>query len=68
MAGLVAPLFVREGIDKPQPIVSLPGVVQHTRDSLRAEVKELADLGIGAVILFGVPSTKDSIGSQGLRP
>jgi porphobilinogen synthase len=61
---LVAPLFVREGISEPQPIVSLPGVVQHTVDSLRTEVRELADLGVGAVILFGVPSIKDSIGSQ----
>ncbi|HEX2784237.1 MAG TPA: porphobilinogen synthase [Ilumatobacteraceae bacterium] len=68
VTNLVAPLFVREGIDRPQPIVSLPGVVQHTRDSVRAEVKELADLGIGAVILFGVPSTKDSIGSQAFDP
>jgi porphobilinogen synthase len=68
VAGLVAPLFVREGIDQPQPIASLPGVVQHTRDSLRAEVEQLADLGINAVILFGVPSTKDSIGSQAFDP
>ena len=41
---LIAPLFVREGIDQPQPIASLPGVVQHTRASLVAEVRELADL------------------------
>jgi porphobilinogen synthase len=60
---LVAPLFVREGIDEPQPIVSLPGVVQHTRDSVRAEVEQLAELGVPAVILFGVPAIKDSIGS-----
>jgi porphobilinogen synthase len=56
---LVAPLFVREGIDEPQPIASLPGVVQHTRTSLRAEVETLADLGVRAVILFGVPAAKD---------
>ena len=68
VANLVAPLFVREGIDEPQPIRSLPGVVQHTRESVRAEVTELADLGIGAVILFGVPSTKDSIGSKAFDP
>ncbi|MGZ4674299.1 MAG: porphobilinogen synthase [Ilumatobacteraceae bacterium] len=68
VSNLVAPLFVREGIDRPQPIASLPGVVQHSRDSVRAEVKELADLGIGAVVLFGVPSTKDSIGSQAFDP
>src|SRR5688572_26088199 len=60
---LVAPLFVREGIDQPQPIASLPGVVQHTRESLRKEVSELAALGIPAVILFGVPAAKDAEGS-----
>jgi porphobilinogen synthase len=60
---LVAPLFVREGIDAPVPIASLPGVVQHTRESLRKEVAELADLGIPGVILFGVPLAKDPIGS-----
>ena len=65
---LVAPLFVREGIDAPQPIVSLPGVVQHTPASLREEVRQLADLGVGAVILFGIPSVKDAIGSQAFDP
>ena len=65
---LVAPLFVREGIDAPQPIASLPGVVQHTRASLREEVRQLADLGVGAVILFGVPSVKDAVGSQAVDP
>ncbi|MEY2406832.1 MAG: porphobilinogen synthase [Acidimicrobiaceae bacterium] len=60
---LVAPLFVREGISEPQPIASLPGVVQHTRESLRKEVAELAALGVPAVILFGVPATKDPEGS-----
>lgn len=65
---LVAPLFVREGIDAPVPINSLPGVVQHTRDSLRAEVNQLAGLGVGAVILFGVPVTKDATGSGAYDP
>jgi porphobilinogen synthase len=65
---LVAPLFVREGIDKPLPITSLPGVVQHTRESLRREVRELADLGVKSVILFGVPSRKDEIGSGAFDP
>ena len=60
---LLAPLFVREGIDDPQPIPSLPGVVQHTRESLRKEVVELAALGIPGVILFGVPAEKDAEGS-----
>ncbi|MEY2405573.1 MAG: porphobilinogen synthase, partial [Acidimicrobiaceae bacterium] len=60
---LIAPLFVREGITEPQPISSLPGVMQHTRESLRKEVAELAALGVPAVILFGVPTTKDAEGS-----
>jgi porphobilinogen synthase len=58
---LVAPLFVREGIDDPLGIASLPGVVQHSRTSLLKEVRELADLGVPAVILFGIPEQKDSI-------
>jgi porphobilinogen synthase len=65
---LVAPLFVREGIDEPQPIASLPGVVQHTRESLRKEVAELAALGVPAVILFGVPLRKDAEGSEAWNP
>ncbi|MDH5236835.1 MAG: porphobilinogen synthase, partial [Acidimicrobiia bacterium] len=65
---LIAPLFVREGIDEPQPIESLPGAVQHTQDSLRAEVLELAELGIPAVILFGIPVHKDAQGSQAWHP
>jgi porphobilinogen synthase len=65
---IVAPLFVREGIDEPQPIASLPGVVQHTRTSLRAEVETLADLGVRAVILFGIPAAKDPIGSGAFDP
>src|SRR5579872_4190645 len=65
---LVAPLFVREGIDAPQPIASLPGVVQHTRESLVKEVRSLAGMGVPAVILFGVPATKDAIGSRAWDP
>jgi porphobilinogen synthase len=61
---LVAPLFVREGIDSPIPIKSLPGVVQHSRE----EVRQLADLGIKSVILFGVPAKKDEIGSGAFDP
>ena len=65
---LVAPLFVRESIDEPQPIASLPGVVQHTRESLRKEVAELSELGVPAVILFGVPDRKDPLGSEAWNP
>ncbi|MFM8268283.1 MAG: porphobilinogen synthase [Ilumatobacteraceae bacterium] len=68
VADLIAPLFVREGIDTPQPITSLPGVVQHTRRSLVAEVRELAELGVRGVMLFGVPVHKDAVGSQAFDP
>jgi porphobilinogen synthase len=65
---LIAPVFVREGIDEPAPITSLPGVVQHTRESLRKEVHELAELGVPAVILFGVPASKDATGAGAWDP
>jgi porphobilinogen synthase len=65
---LVAPLFVREGISDPEPIVSLPGQVQHTVGSLVAEAKRLASLGVPGVMLFGVPASKDPAGSGASDP
>jgi porphobilinogen synthase len=65
---LVLPLFVREGIDQPRPISSMPGVVQHTRSTLRAAVAEAAELGLGGVMLFGIPTGKDAVGSGALDP
>src|SRR5215212_3696065 len=65
---LVAPLFVKEGLDAPEPIGSMPGVVQHTQESLRKEVRALVDLGVPAVILFGIPSAKDARGSGADNP
>jgi porphobilinogen synthase len=65
---LIAPLFVREGIDAPRPIPSLPGVVQHTRDTLRKEVRRLSSLGVPAVVLFGIPAHKDPEGSEAWNP
>ncbi len=65
---LIAPLFVREDISEPQPIASLPGVVQHSQESLRAEVKELASLGVPGVVLFGLPRRKDATGSEAWNP
>ena len=65
---LIAPLFVREGIDEPQPIESLPGQLQHSRGSLREEVRQLKDLGVPSVILFGVPEHKDAEGSEAWNP
>lgn len=65
---LIAPLFVREGIDRPQPISSLPGVDQHTVESLVKEGRRLHSVGVPALILFGVPATKDAIGSGASDP
>ena len=61
---LVAPLFVREGISDPEPIDSLPGIYQHTLDSLQTEVEDLIHRGIPGAILFGVPEKKDATGSE----
>lgn len=65
---LVAPLFVREGITDPQPILSLPGQFQHTVESLCKQARELANLGVPAIMLFGVPEKKDAVGSEGWNP
>jgi len=65
---LVAPLFVREGIDAPLPISSMPGVAQHTVASVVLEGKRLASLGIPALVLFGVPCAKDAVGSGASDP
>ncbi|MDQ1400919.1 MAG: porphobilinogen synthase [Acidimicrobiaceae bacterium] len=65
---LIAPLFVREGIDEPRPIASLPGVAQHTRDSLVKEAERLTFLGVPAVVLFGVPMHKDATGTEAWNP
>jgi len=64
---LVAPLFVKEGITDPQGIPSMPGHNQHTLESLRKEVVEIAGLGIPAVLLFGIPVEKDAVGTQADR-
>jgi porphobilinogen synthase len=67
-ADLIAPLFVREGIDEPQPIASLPGVVQHTTETLVKEADRLAALGVPALVLFGVPAVKDAAGRGASDP
>ena len=64
----IAPLFVREEGDAPVPIKSLPGVVQHTLSSLKDEVRQLRDLGVPGVILFGIPKHKDEVGSGAFDP
>jgi porphobilinogen synthase len=67
-AELVLPMFIREGLTEPRPIASMPGVVQHSRDSLRKAAAEAVRAGVGGIMLFGVPSTKDEIGSGGTDP
>jgi porphobilinogen synthase len=69
-AELVLPLFVKEGLREPRPISSLPGVVQHSRDSLRKAAHEAVRAGVGGLMLFGVPdnASKDETGSAGLDP
>src|SRR5690554_5720968 len=65
---LVLPLFVKEGLSAPRPIASMPGVVQHSRDSLRAAVAEAASAGLGGVMGFGVPEHRDADGSGATDP
>jgi len=67
-SNLVLPLFVKEGISEPAPIASMPGVVQHTRDSLRKAAAEAVAEGVGGLILFGVPEEKDAVGSAADDP
>ncbi|MDP3710852.1 MAG: porphobilinogen synthase [Mycobacteriales bacterium] len=62
-ADLVLPLFVKEGLTEPAPIASMPGVVQHSRDSLRKAAHEAVTAGVGGLILFGIPEVKDARGS-----
>jgi porphobilinogen synthase len=65
---LVLPLFVKEGIAEPQPVASMPGVVQHTRDSLRKAAVDAVQQGVGGLILFGIPAAKDARGSAADDP
>jgi porphobilinogen synthase len=65
---LILPAFVREGISEPVPLQSMPGVVQHTPETLRKAAAEAAELGLGGVMLFGVPEARDATGSAGVDP
>lgn len=65
---LILPLFVKEGAREPVLIASMPGVLQHTRDTLRKAAAEAVAAGIGGIMLFGVPATRDATGTGGLDP
>jgi porphobilinogen synthase len=67
-AELVLPVFVKEGLREPRPISSMPGVFQHTRESLRKAAAEAASLGLGGIMLFGIPEHKDALGSGATDP
>jgi porphobilinogen synthase len=67
-ADLVQPLFVKEGLSEPQPVPSMPGVLQHTRDSLRKAAAAAVEAGVGGLILFGIPAVKDGRGSAADDP
>ncbi|OEV03391.1 porphobilinogen synthase [Streptomyces oceani] len=67
-ADLILPAFVREGVSEPAPVSSMPGVVQHTRESLRRAAAEAAEAGVAGLMLFGVPAEKDAVGSRGTDP
>jgi porphobilinogen synthase len=67
-ADLVLPMFVKEGIAEPAPIASMPGVVQHTRESLRKAAVEAVEAGVGGLMLFGIPAAKDERGSAADDP
>src|SRR3954466_1393600 len=65
---LVLPMFAKEGAGEPSPIASMPGVFQHTRDSLRKAAVEAVEAGVGGLMVFGVPERKDATGSAGVDP
>ncbi|MEV4710674.1 porphobilinogen synthase [Micromonospora sp. NPDC049374] len=67
-AELVVPMFVKEGLTEPRAIASLPGVLQHSRDSLRKAAVEAVQAGVGGIMLFGVPASRDERGSGGIDP
>jgi porphobilinogen synthase len=67
-AELVLPMFVKEGLTEPRPVGSLPGVLQHSRDSLRKAAVEAVQAGVGGIMLFGVPANRDETGSGGIDP
>jgi len=67
-AELILPAFIREGLSEPAPISSMPGVVQHTTDSLKRAAAEAVELGVGGIMLFGVPAMRDASGSASLDP
>ncbi|NUP75776.1 MAG: porphobilinogen synthase, partial [Sinomonas sp.] len=67
-AELILPAFIREGLSEPAPLQSMPGVVQHSTETLKRAAAEAAELGLGGIMLFGVPEERDAVGSASLDP
>ncbi|MFZ3417041.1 porphobilinogen synthase [Arthrobacter sp. 3Tela_A] len=67
-AELVLPAFIREGLTEPNPITSMPGVMQHTTETLKRAAAEAVELGVGGIMLFGIPAERDAAGSAGTDP
>ncbi|TVR28960.1 MAG: porphobilinogen synthase [Nitriliruptor sp.] len=67
-AALVLPVFVKEGLDDPEPVGSMPGVLQHTIASATDVARQARDVGVGGMLLFGIPAAKDALGSSGWDP
>ena len=67
-ADLVLPMFVKESLTEPAPVTSMPGVLQHTRDSLKAAAASAVSSGVGGLMLFGIPAERDAVGSQATDP
>ena len=67
-AELILPAFIREGLTEPDPITSMPGVVQHTTDTLKRAAAEAVELGLGGIMLFGIPAVRDAEGTASLDP
>src|SRR5664279_533796 len=67
-ADLVLPMFVKESLTEPAPLSSMPGVLQHTRDSLKAAAVSAVSSGVGGLMLFGIPAERDAVGSQATDP
>ena len=67
-ADLVLPMFVKESLSEPAPLSSMPGVLQHTRDSLKAAAASAVSAGVGGLMIFGIPAVRDGVGSQATDP
>jgi porphobilinogen synthase len=67
-ADLVLPMFVKESLTEPAPLSSMPGVLQHTRDSLRAAAVSAVSAGVGGLMIFGIPTQRDAVGSRATDP